>query len=134
MLPLSDRYEIVRRLDAGGSIEFYEAKELGSVGSPWRPQFRPSRLLLRGGPKSVAPPWADPAIARRLVHPNVVRMFECISRDGVGWEAILEFVEGPNLEELAAKKIVSTELACYIAAACCRALTAGLGLLDGGGG
>ncbi len=136
MRRIQDGYDVIRRLDGGGAVAFFEVKEIaGRVpASPYRARYRPSSwLLVRGGLASMQPPWADSGVARLLVHPNVVRLFEYKTHED-GWEALLEFVDGPNLRELAEAKALPADIACYIVAECCRALSAGLSLPDGMGG
>jgi serine/threonine-protein kinase len=120
MLEVFANHVLVRRLDSGGHVEFYEARIQAA-------QTEPARLLIRL-PKGATrwPPWADPALAKILVHPNIVRLLDCRLLDARPF-AILEFTPGLDLRELIAVERLPVELSCFIVAEVCRGLMAALG-------
>lgn len=118
-------HELVQRLDGGGAVEFHEARSL------WAPHA--THLLIRFPPNEQRwPPWAWPDVAKYIVHPNVLQMFELLTV-GDRSAAVLEFVPGVDLRELIQQQRLSPGLACFIMKEVCQGLAAGLSAHTPGG-
>jgi serine/threonine-protein kinase len=105
-----------RRLDSGGSVELYEARALAPP--------HETRLVVRfanGGDEY--PPWAWPAVARHIVHPNVVQLIDFLVCDGRA-AAIVEYVPGVSLRELMRRQRLSPAVACHLVREVCLGLEA----------
>src|SRR5690349_198404 len=111
---------LVRRLDSGGHVEFYEAR----IQAP--PTEIPRLLIRLPEGETRWPPWADPQLAKILVHPNILQLLDCRVFD-VRPFAILEFVPGLDLRELMALERLPIEVSCFIIMEMCRGLVAALG-------
>lgn len=113
-------YALLRRMDSGGDVEFYETRALGDHDAP-------SRLLIRLPKDDLRwPPWADPSLATMLVHPNIVRLFQCGEIEGRP-TAILEFVPGLDLRELLlVHGRLPPQLCWFVTSEVCRGLVAAL--------
>lgn len=113
-------FELLRRLDAGGDVEYFAAQSASG-------QQPAKRLLIRmpPGDRGRWPGWADPALANVLVHPNVMRLFECAVAERRPF-ALLEYVDGLDLRELLAKGPLSVDLACFVVSEACRGVGAAL--------
>lgn len=97
-------YTLAQRLDAGGETSFHLATREGADAC----------MVVLVGERSRFAPWADPAVAQRLDHPNVVRLlashvFE--SRRGV----VLELVSGLDLREVLLDGPIGRAAACLVA-------------------
>ncbi len=96
------RYEIVRRLSAGGMAEVYAAHTTGTHG------FRRLVALKRMLPELALEPGfremfvQEASLAANLDHPNLVRVFDFAEEEGELYLA-MEFVHGVNLRELILK-------------------------------
>lgn len=122
-------HELLRRLDRGGSVEFYEARPLQAADE--------TRLLIRfPAGEQRWPPWAWPSVAKHIIHPNVLRMFELLTVEE-RVTAILEFVPGLDLRELLGELLerqpLPSGLACFVVREVCQGLAAGLSALAPGG-
>lgn len=120
-------HELVRRLDGGGAVELHEARSLRIPDE--------THLLVRfPAHEQRFPPWAWPDVARYIVHPNVLQLFDFFTvqdRD----TAILEFVPGVDLRELLRQRTAPLPpgLACFVVQEACRGLAAGLSARAPGG-
>ncbi len=111
-------HDIVRRLDSGGLVELYEGRQSGPPREP--------RLLVRIAGEAIRwAPWADPALAKILVHPNIVRMYESAAFDEPQTFS-LELVRGPSLRELLLRARPPPHVACYVIREMCTGLAAAL--------
>jgi len=109
---------LVRRLDSGGQVEFHQAH-------PVAPGQADCLLVRLPEGSTRWPPWADPALATTLVHPNIVRLLESHLLADRPY-ARLEFVPGVDLRELLALEQLPPTLSCFIVEEVCRGLVAAL--------
>ena len=92
---LAERYEILRRVGAGGMGEVYLARDL-PLGRPVALKILKDHLL-----ESEAALWRfreEARAAARLSHPNVVRVFDA-GTDGAEAYIAMEYVAGGTLKE-----------------------------------
>lgn len=94
-------YFLEERLDGGGDFAFFLATRTATGRSPFRGSGE--RFVLLMASEEVArnrwPPWADPSLARVLSHPNIVRMLDEGTRDGLRY-FVFEHVDGVDLRSL----------------------------------
>jgi serine/threonine protein kinase len=109
-------YVLARRLDAGGDVAFYEAQHDSG-----------ERRLLIQAPTHARhwPPWADPALATILRHPNIVTTCEAAAFAHEPY-FVLEFVDGIDLRELLVGGRLPPPLAAYVIHELCAGLAAAL--------
>jgi len=107
-------YELMGRLNTDDGVSFYEAQHTRSG---------ERRLLIRApGRAQHWAPWADPALATILQHPNIVRTYEAAAFEPVP-TFVLEFVHGCSLRELLVHhRRLSPRLAAYVAREVCAGL------------
>ena len=111
-------YLLVRRLDAGGIVEHYEAQPASGAGE--------RRLLVRVSHTDRRwMPWADPALATILRHPNIVTLHHSAAFATPPY-FVYELVPGLDLRELMAREHLPVDVACYIAREVCVGLAAAL--------
>ncbi|MGI8689081.1 MAG: serine/threonine protein kinase [Thermomicrobiales bacterium] len=63
-------------------------------------------------------------VSRLVRHPNLAETYDCVEGPDGGARCVMEYVDGPGLNQLLARGPVSTERALAIAADICRALAA----------
>jgi len=93
---LGNRYEIVRSLGVGGMGAAYLARDR-EVGRPVA--LKVIRTELAGEPSMLKRFRKELVLARRVTHPNVVRIFDLGVMDGVRFIS-MEFIEGQQLSTL----------------------------------
>jgi serine/threonine protein kinase len=108
-----ESYSLGRRLDAGGQVALFHAS---------RADMAKEVVVLRV-PRAVRdwPPWADPAIAKLLVHQNIVRLVDCQKYEESYWFAT-EQVDGTDLRTLLARGPLSFPDGLFVAIEVCRGL------------
>lgn len=88
---LACRYRLMERLGRGGMAEVWSAEDLALA--------RPVAIKLLDMPAMPDGLWREARDAGRLVHPNVVQVFDAGS-DGDRLFLVMELVAGPDLAEL----------------------------------
>ncbi|HYO74034.1 MAG TPA: protein kinase [Archangium sp.] len=93
------KYELVRKLAAGGMAEVFLAKAAGPMG------FEKTLVVKRILPELAAEPdfvqmfLSEAKLAARLTHPNIVQIFDLGESEGSYFLA-MEYIDGPSLRTL----------------------------------
>ncbi|KFA93558.1 serine/threonine protein kinase [Archangium violaceum] len=93
------KYELVRKLAAGGMAEVFLAKAAGPMG------FEKTLVVKRILPELAAEPdfvqmfLSEAKLAARLTHPNIVQIFDFGESEGTYFLA-MEYIDGPSLRTL----------------------------------
>lgn len=93
---LAGRYRIVTLIGRGGMGEVYQAEDL-KLEQPVALKFLPASLALDAG--ALARFHAEVRIARQVSHPNVCRVYDIGSVDGLHF-LTMEFIDGEDLSSL----------------------------------
>jgi hypothetical protein len=93
---LAERYRIVAALGRGGMGEVYRADDL-TLGQPVALKFLPPHLA--ADPDLLARFRREVAVARRVSHPNVCRVYD-LAEDGRQSFLTMEYVDGEDLASL----------------------------------
>jgi serine/threonine protein kinase len=120
------KYQIVRRLAAGGMAELYLGKQSGLEGFEKTVVIKRLHSSLASRKDLVEMFLNEARIAARLNHPNCVQIYDLGQADGQYFIA-MEYIHGPDLMALqrAAKRrkqLLPPPITCYIMAAVCRGL------------
>ncbi len=91
------RYDLLRRLGAGGMAEVHLARASGPEGFQKLVVLKRILPHLSADPEFVRMFLAEARLAAILDHPNVVQVFD-IGRDGTDWFFTMEYVYGENLQ------------------------------------
>jgi serine/threonine protein kinase len=91
------RYDLLRRLGAGGMAEVHLARAVGPEGFQKLVVLKRILPHLSADPEFVRMFLAEARLAAILDHPNVVQVFD-IGRDGTDWFFTMEYVYGENLQ------------------------------------
>jgi serine/threonine protein kinase len=91
------RYDLLRRLGAGGMAEVHLARAIGPEGFQKLVVLKRILPHLSADPEFVRMFLAEARLAAILDHPNVVQVFD-IGRDGSDWFFTMEYVYGENLQ------------------------------------
>jgi serine/threonine protein kinase len=121
------KYQIVRRLSAGGMAEVFLAKQIG-IGGFEKPVAlkRIQRQLLESRHLAVDMFLNEAKIAGRLMHPNIVQVLD-VGEVGGALYLAMEYVRGKDLREVA-KRLRSSRstmplgVACYVVSEVAQAL------------
>ncbi len=93
------KYQLVRKLAAGGMAEVFLAKATGPMG------FEKTLVVKRILPELAAEPdfvkmfLSEAKLAARLTHPNIVQIFDFGESEGTYFLA-MEYIDGPSLRTL----------------------------------
>jgi serine/threonine protein kinase len=90
------RYDLLRRLGAGGMAEVHLARAIGPEGFQKLVVLKRILPHLSADPEFVRMFLAEARLAAILDHPNVVQVFD-IGRDGSDWFFTMEYVYGETL-------------------------------------
>ncbi|HET6585978.1 MAG TPA: serine/threonine-protein kinase [Nannocystaceae bacterium] len=93
------RYDLLRRLGAGGMAEVHLARAVGPEGFQKLVVLKRILPHLSADPEFVRMFLAEARLAAILDHPNVVQVFD-IGRDGSDWFFTMEYVYGENLQTI----------------------------------
>jgi len=93
------RYDLLRRLGAGGMAEVHLARAAGPEGFQKLVVLKRILPHLSADPEFVRMFLAEARLAAILDHPNVVQVFD-IGRDGGDWFFTMEYVYGENLQNV----------------------------------
>jgi len=93
---LADRYRILRKLGEGGMGLVYLAEDLELGNEQVAIKFIPP--MLAGNKRSVHNLKKEAQTARRLSHPNIVRLHD-LHTDGHQKFLVMEYIEGQTLED-----------------------------------
>jgi eukaryotic-like serine/threonine-protein kinase len=96
MARLEDRYELIRKLAAGGMGEVFLAKTIGAGGFEKQVVVKVLHKHL-GVKKELFDLFLQEArLVGQMSHPNIVQVFDAGENDGRPW-LVMEFVDGANL-------------------------------------
>ncbi|MDB4954436.1 MAG: serine/threonine protein kinase [Myxococcales bacterium] len=97
------RYKIIRRLSAGGMADVFLAKQIG-IGGFEKPVAlkKIHRKLLESRRMAIELFLNEAKISSRLLHPNIVQVFDVGEVEGVLYLA-MEYVRGKDLREVTTK-------------------------------
>ncbi len=115
------RYEIVRRLDAGGMAEVFLGKSSGLEG------FDKPVAIKRVLPHLVentrfANMFLDEArLSLHLSHANIVAVND-VGKSGTSYFIVMEYIEGTNLKRLMSSRRLPLSIACFIIEEVCKGL------------
>ncbi|OHB64076.1 MAG: hypothetical protein A2Y77_12385 [Planctomycetes bacterium RBG_13_62_9] len=98
---LGGRYRVVRKLGEGGMGMVYLAEDAELDNTKVAIKFIPPTLA--GNPRAVKGLVREAQIARKLSHPNIVRLHD-LHTDGHQKFLVMEYIEGKTLEELLAAR------------------------------
>ena len=96
---IGGRYELLRRLGAGGMAEVWLARQVGLLG------FEKLVVIKRVLPERESDGAAvklfldEARTVADLRHPNVVDVYE-LSQDSGNWFLVMEFLQGPNTSQI----------------------------------
>lgn len=109
---LSERYEILEKVGAGGMATVYKAKEkkTGRIVALKVPQER-----FAGDPRFVRRFHREAEVLARMDHPNIVKVYDHGQLDGTHYIA-MEFLEGVGLDRLIEERKLSLRQAVAILA------------------
>jgi hypothetical protein len=118
---LAGRYRVVAALGKGGMGEVYRADDL-TLGQPVALKFLPTHLA--ADPDRLARFRKEVAVARRVSHPNVCRVYDIAEHGGQPF-LTMEFVDGEDLASLIRRVgRVAEEKGVEVARQLCAALVA----------
>ncbi|MBN2804545.1 MAG: serine/threonine protein kinase [Deltaproteobacteria bacterium] len=122
-----EKYQIIRKLDAGGMAEVYEGVAQGIQG--FKKKIAIKRVLphLVENEKFIAMFLDEARISLHLSHANIVQVFD-IGKAGGTYFIVMEYVEGLNLKNILNylkenKRVLPIEQSIFIAIEMCRGLS-----------
>lgn len=132
-----EKYKVVRKLDAGGMAEVYEAVAEGIEGFEKKVAIKRVLPHLAENKKFIAMFLDEARLSLHLSHANVVHVFD-IGQAGGTYFIVMEFVDGTNLKKLMQKlkdrnQILPVEQSIFIIMEMCRGLSYAHGLKDAKG-
>lgn len=128
------RYEIIRRLGAGGMAETLLGRHVGIGGFEKRVVIKRILPNLASQPAFVDMFLHEARVAARINHSNVVQIFD-FGRMGEDYYIVMEYVRGWDLSSLIRSSVrlgkpMPIEVACRIASEICAGLTAAHNAVD----
>ena len=132
-----EKYKVIRKLDAGGMAEVYEAVAEGIEGFEKKVAIKRVLPHLAENKKFIAMFLDEARISLHLSHANVVNVFD-IGQAGGTYFIVMEYVDGTNLKHLMKKlkerkHILPIEQSIYIIMEACRGLAYAHGMRDSKG-
>ena len=132
-----EKYKVIRKLDAGGMAEVYEAVAEGIEGFEKKVAIKRVLPHLAENKKFIAMFLDEARISLHLSHANVVNVFD-IGQAGGTYFIVMEYVDGTNLKHLMKKlkerkHVLPIEQSIYIIMEVCRGLAYAHGLKDSKG-
>src|SRR5262249_8719905 len=123
-----DKYEIVRRIGAGGMGEIFLARQHGPEGFLRSVVLKCVLPSLSNNAEFVRMFLDEARVAARISHPNVVQIIE-LERDDRGFFIAMEYVDGWNLRTvlrvMSSRQVqMPTEIACRLISDVCAGLHA----------
>jgi serine/threonine protein kinase len=97
---LGDDYELIAELGSGGFGRVYRVRDLELERMVALKVLHPTLTRDPGGVERFR---REAQLAARVVHPNIVNIYEIGGRSGLNWYT-MELVEGPNLAQLVEKE------------------------------
>jgi serine/threonine-protein kinase len=94
------KYAIIRELGSGGMAHVFEGRHPDLSSAVAVKVLRPS---IAAQPQAAARFWREAKVAAQIRHPNVVKVFDIGSQDGVPY-MVMEFLQGRDLQTLLARK------------------------------
>ncbi len=98
---LGGRYKIIRKLGEGGMGMVYLAEDAELDNAKVAIKFIPPTLA--GNPRAIKGLVREAQIARKLSHPNIVRLHD-LHTDGHQKFLVMEYIEGRTLDQLLAER------------------------------
>ncbi|MBN2670240.1 MAG: serine/threonine protein kinase [Deltaproteobacteria bacterium] len=132
-----EKYKVIRKLDAGGMAEVYEAVAEGIEGFEKKVAIKRVLPHLAENKKFIAMFLDEARLSLHLSHANVVQVFD-IGQAGGTYFIVMEFVNGTNLKALMQKmksrnQLLPIEQSIFIVMEMCRGLSYAHGLKDAKG-
>ena len=132
-----EKYKVIRKLDAGGMAEVYEAVAEGIEGFEKKVAIKRVLPHLAENKKFIAMFLDEARLSLHLSHANVVNVFD-IGQAGGTYFIVMEYVDGTNLKHLMRKlkdrnHILPIEQSIFIIMEVCRGLSYAHGLKDRNG-
>ncbi|MBN2719189.1 MAG: serine/threonine protein kinase, partial [Deltaproteobacteria bacterium] len=129
-----EKYKVIRKLDAGGMAEVYEAVAEGIEGFEKKVAIKRVLPHLAENKKFIAMFLDEARLSLHLSHANVVNVFD-IGQAGGTYFIVMEYVDGTNLKTLMRKlkernHILPIEQSIFIIMEVCRGLSYAHGLKD----
>ncbi len=120
------KYEVVRRLDAGGMAEVFIAKAIGAAGITKTVAIKRVLPHLSANDKFVRMFLDEARVGMRLSHANIVQVFDVGEADGTFY-IVMEFIKGVSLRKVLdvtseQNRAVPVGTAVYLAAEAARGL------------
>jgi serine/threonine-protein kinase len=119
--PTQQRYQIDRRLDAGGMAEVFLARSAALEGFEKHVAIKRVLPNLVENKKFVRMFLDEARLSLHLNHANIVSVFD-VGRAADSYFIVMEYVEGTNLKSILKKKKMPAPLAVYVILSVCKAL------------
>lgn len=130
--PPSQRYQIERRIDAGGMAEVFLAKSAGLEGFEKKVAIKRVLPNLVENKKFVRMFLDEARLSLHLSHANIVSVVE-VGRAGESYFIVMEYIDGTNLKTLLKKTAMPASLAVYVILSVCKALAYAHRITDSAG-